>query len=295
MSDVALDAEAIAHGTQGTPLELLSRIPALQPFVPSDILLTPEAWELLWTRRRRGAFAGRGGNPATTKELRELGLITLAGGASPAGIALTRARASSRLSFGALTDSAGRRMTFSSWYSGSNALVAAEVLNGDGTTSISVHDTSRSAGLGLLLSWLRIGPAWTYGHDIGDGEYDAELIEERIAAAPGSEPPVPEDASWVTRRAWTSGEWARCEIISPSAKLVTARIRTGDVGWFDVEELPNGRVRLIPALSYDVMCDVIGTFHESRTKSADRLARSQPRGISGAVARFREASVPDEG
>jgi hypothetical protein len=294
MSDVALDAEAMAHGTQGTPLELLSRIPALQPFAPSDILLTPEAWELLWTRRRRGAFAGRGGNPATTKELRELGLITLAGGASPAGIALTRARASSRLSFGALTDSAGRRMTFSSWYSGSNALVAAEVLNDDGTTSISVHDTSRSAGLGLLLSWLRIAPAWTYGHDIGDGVHDAELIEERIAAAPGSEPPVPEDASWVTRRAWASGEWARCKVISPSARLVTERIRTGDVGWFDFEELPNERVRLMPALSYDVMCDVIGTFHESRTKSADRLAHGQPRGLPGAVARLREASAPDD-
>ncbi|MFT2712487.1 hypothetical protein [Clavibacter sp. Sh2036] len=56
----------------------------------------------------------------------------------------------------------------------------------------------------------------------------------------------------------------RCEIISPSAKLVTPRIRTGDVGWFDVEELPGGRVRLTPALSYDVMRDAIGLFHESQ-------------------------------
>jgi hypothetical protein len=273
MSDIALDVEASAQDKDGTPLELLSRIPALQPFPTSDILLTPEAWELLWTRRCRGAFAGRGGNPAPATELRDLGLLTLAGGASPAGIALTRARTSSRLSFGALTISAGRRMTFSSWYSGSNALVAAEVLNDDGTTSMSVHDTSRSAGLGLLLSWLRIAPAWSYEHDSGDGVHDAELIEARIAAAPGSEPPVPEDASWVTRRAWASGEWARCEIISPSAKLVTPRIRTGDVGWFDFEELPGGRMRLIPRVSLDVMRDVIGTFHDSQAGPRHQTTR----------------------
>jgi hypothetical protein len=35
------------------------------------------------------------------------------------------------------------------------------------------------------------------------------------------------------------------------------------VGWFDFEELPNGRVRLMPKVSLDVMRDVIGTFHDS--------------------------------
>ncbi|MDA3805341.1 hypothetical protein [Clavibacter sp. CT19] len=294
MSDIALDTEATARSKTRAPLELLTRIPTMQPFPANDIRLSPEAWELLFVRRRRGAFVQRGKHTAAAQELQALGLLTLIGSASPTGIALTRVRYGSRLSFGALIESGGRRVTFSSWYSGFDALVAAEIVNDDGSTSLSIHDTSMSDALGLLLSWLRIAPAWTYTHDVGDGEYDAELIEKRIDAIPGSEPPVPEDASWVTRRAWAAGGWARCEIISPSARLGLSRIRTGDVGWFTPEELPGARIRLKPTASLDVMRDVIATFHEACTMSADRYARSQPRGLFGSLARLREASAPDD-
>jgi len=294
MTEIALDTEATARRSDGTRLELLTRIPRLQPFPVSDIRMSQEAWDLLWVRRRRGIFVQKREHPTASKELRDLGLLTLAGSATPAGIALTRTRYSSELSFGAVTDSAGRRMTFSSWYRDADALVAAEVVNDDGSTSLSFHDTSLSEALGLLLSWLRIAPAWTFEHDVGDGEHDAELIEKRIAAAPGSEPPMPDDASWMTRRAWASGEWTRCEIISPTAKLVLRRIRTGDVGWFTPEELPGGRMALTPAASLDVMRDVIGTFHEARMESAEIMAHHRARGLAGTASALRDMRSADK-
>ncbi|WP_445337441.1 hypothetical protein [Clavibacter sp. CFBP 8614] len=99
---------------------------------------------------------------------------------------------------------------------------------------------------------------------------------------------MPDDANWVTSRARASGEWSRCEVNSPSAKLVTPRIRTGDVGWFDFEELPAGRLPLIPAVSLDMVCDVIGTFHDSQAAAVFCPARLAPAG--GASAGVRRAA-----
>jgi hypothetical protein len=257
--DIRLDEEAVARG-DGRPFELVTRVAGMQPFPASSILLSPAAWEKLWSIRRRGIFARLGGDSADVAELSRAGLLDRRGGLSVASEDLLHVRASTVLNFGATADACGKRRTFTGWYVGQQALVAAEIPQEDGSTVMSIHRTTFSASLGLLISWLRIGPAWTFGHDIGDGTHDAAAVKQRIDAAPDEEIPLPSDASQTTTRAWRAGEWTSYYVGSPAADMAFQRIRTGEVGWFNPEELAGGRVKLAPESPLDVMRDVVGLF-----------------------------------
>ncbi|OUE24013.1 hypothetical protein BFL36_06495 [Clavibacter michiganensis] len=260
--EIRLDTEAVARG-DGRPFEMLTRVAGMQPFPASSILVSPAAWEKLWSIRRRGIFARLGGNPEEVAELSRAGLLDRRGGLSVASEDLLRVRATAVLNFGATADARGTHRTFTGWYIGRDALVAAEIPREDGSTVMSIHRTSLSASMGLLISWLRIGPAWTFPHDIGDGTHDAAVVTQRVDAGPADAVPLPSGASRTTTRAWHAGEWTSYYIASASADMAFNRIRTGEVGWFNPEKLGDGRVTLVPESPLDVMRDVVGLFQRA--------------------------------
>lgn len=262
MIDIALDDEASSHD-EGKPFEQLAGVASQQPFPLGEMRMSRAAWDQLWLIRRRGIFARVGRAPGVTDELRALGLLDRLGGLTPAGEDLLRVRATAKIVFGVIADTGGRRRILNSWYSGREALVVAELPLPDGSTVMSIHSTTMSASFGLLISWMRIGPAWAFPHGEGRGEFDADLITHRIEAAPGREPALPEGASWMTARAWAAGEWTRYTVASPQAGIKYEAIRTGDVGWFHPEDLPDGRVRLGVVSSTDVMRSAVGLFFDT--------------------------------
>jgi hypothetical protein len=263
MIEIALDEEAGSRPDAAAPLELLTRIPALQPFPLSPTRMSRATWDQLWRARERGLFSRRGGDPASIEELTGLGLISSRGTITSAGARLVDIRATSQLKVSVTAESAGGCTRFTAWYSGSDVLVAAEVDDERGVPIVSLHQCTSSTTIGLLLSWMRLGPAWTFPHDIGVGDHDAEVIRQRIDAAPDDAPAVPADASWATARAWRSGAWARITASSSAPDASVDLIRTGDMGWFRPGEGAPGRIRLDPVSTSDVVDEVLRLFFGS--------------------------------
>jgi hypothetical protein len=263
MTEIALDVELMERNGDGVPRELLTRVAGRQPFPAGELRMSTAAWQQLGTIRARGVFAVLDRKSPAMVELRELGLVTALAGLTPAADSLLRVRSVAKLQFGATADGGGDHTTFTSWYAGWDALVAAERVDEHGASITSIHQTTMSASLGLLGSWMRIGPAWTPGHGDETAEHDADLVQRRVDARPGAEPAVPDDASWVTRRAWAAGEWTRYNVVAPTLSSRMERIRTGDMGWFTPEETSDGRVRLDPVAPFDVMHASVSLWQEA--------------------------------
>ena len=247
------------RGGEKKPSELLTRIPSLQPFPVSEMRMSRAAWEQLWKCRRRGLFSQIRKDSEAFRELVTLGLIDAHGRVTPEGAELVRVRADAKLLFGATADSGGRSTSFSGWYVGLEVLVSADVVGADGSPEVSVHRTTVSGALALLVSWMRIGPAWVLAEEDG-GEHDTAVVTRRVDAARGDEPALPDDAGWAMTRAWNAGEWTRYVVACPTNDRAHGYIRTGDVGWFSPETLPGDRTRLRNVVSVDVMRDVVELF-----------------------------------
>jgi hypothetical protein len=263
MTGTPLDLAAMERIGHGVQLELLTGVGASQPFPPSELTMSAAAWDQLATLRTRGVFARVDSGSAQMVELRELGLVSASGGMTPEAESLLAVRSQAKTLFGATANTAGHHTTFNSWYAGGDALVAAQRIDDAGSPVVSLHRTTRSASLGLLTSWLRMGPAWSLDHGDEVDEHDADLIQRRVDAAPGQEPAVPDDASWVTRRAWAAGGWTRCAVVSPALAKKAEQIRTGDVGWFRPEPTSVGRVRLVPLNSMRLMYNILELLQDT--------------------------------
>jgi hypothetical protein len=147
MTEIALDVELMERNGDGVQLELLTRVAGRQPFPAGELQMSTAAWQQLGTIRARGVFAVLDRKSPAMVELRELGLVTALAGLTPAADSLLRVRSVAKLQFGATADGGGNHTTFTSWYAGWDALVAAERVDEHGASITSIHQTTMSASL----------------------------------------------------------------------------------------------------------------------------------------------------
>jgi hypothetical protein len=266
MTEIRLDEEATEKG--GAPAELLTRIASRQPYPAGDALVSETAFEFLFASRKRGLQSRRRRGTPEAAELVELGWLDGFGGPSPAGQEIVDLRARAAMSFRASARGGGVTTTWTAWVDGARALVLAEPVNldqsaprGDGRAT--VHVTSTGSALGLLASWMGIGPAWTFPHEPGRAEMDRSALEARVDAPVGALPPVGADPSWTTARAWAAGQWTWFEAGSGVSHLGTTAVRTGDVGWLVPRPLDRSTVQLDPTLPGDVFREVATMWVDS--------------------------------
>ncbi|ROP61252.1 hypothetical protein [Curtobacterium sp. ZW137] len=263
MTDVAIDQAATAR--QGLPRESLARVAVAQPYPAGGVRLSQDSWEALWKARRGRFFRVRPSTP-TFEELRAAGMITDAGAPSPAAQEYLDVRADTVIALGAEARSGGVTSKWSCWLSRDGAVIAAgpQLLSTELPTDqrVTLALTTESFALGLLISWMGIGPTWTFEHGDDPSAYPRDAVEARIAAA-SSIPPAPEPASWSVDRAWQQGRWTEFEFGVPRTGIGQKLIRAGDLDWFRPENRDDGLVELGTSATNDVMREVLAVYQES--------------------------------
>lgn len=266
MTEIRLDEDATEKG--GAPAELLTRIASRQPYPAGDALVSVAAFDFLFASRGRGLQSRRRRGTPEAGELVELGWLDSFGGPSPAGQEIVDLRSRAPMSFRATARGAGVTTTWTAWVDGARALVLAEPQNLDRSAPrveerATLHVTSNGSALGLLLSWMGVGPAWTFQHEPGKDQISRRALDARVDAPVGQVPPVEPDPSWTTARAWSAGQWTWFEVGSGVSRFGTAAVRTGDVGWLVPRTVDRSTVRLDPILPGDVFREVATMWVDS--------------------------------
>ncbi|KQO64993.1 hypothetical protein ASF23_02240 [Curtobacterium sp. Leaf261] len=254
------------------PLEDLSRVAAEQRYLSGGIRVSYEAWTALWKARGGGRFLRIREGAPTYAELHGLDLITEKGVPTDLAHGYLDVRERATISMGAEGRSGGRRSTWSGWFGPDGVVVVAgpqlttnELPTDDRLTLVLVQETF---ALGLLLSWMGIGPTWAATDEGGPADYDRAEVDARVAAV-GDVPPIPDHAGWAVERAWPEGRWTRFELAVPRTRMGQQFVRAGDLDWFRPVDRPGGRVQLEMFATNDVMREVLAVFRQS----IDQLVR----------------------
>ncbi|MFJ3385932.1 MULTISPECIES: hypothetical protein [unclassified Curtobacterium] len=269
MTEVAIDQSAAER--QGLPRESLARVAAEQPYPTGGVRISQDGWEALW-KARKGRFFRVRPSAGAFEELRTAELITDAGAPSAAAQEYLDVRADTVIALGAEARSGGVTSKWSCWLSRDRAVIAAgpQLLSTELPTDqrVSLALTTESFALGLLISWMGIGPTWTFEHGDGPSSYARDVVDARIAAG-ASIPPAPDPASWSVGRAWQQGRWTEFEFGVPRTGIGQKLIRAGDLDWFRPEIRDGGLVELHTAATNDVMREVLAVYQ----RSVDALVR----------------------
>lgn len=270
MTDIHIDAKAAER--RGAPREDLSRVAAEQTYPSGGIRVSHDAWTALWKARGGGRFLRVREGAPTYEELRGLDLITEKGVPTDLAHEYLDVRERATISMGAEARSGDRSSTWSGWFGPAGVVVAAgpqltarELPVDDRLILVVVRETF---ALGLLLSWMGIGPTWSFTDAGGPADYDRAEVDARIAAV-DAVPPVPASAGWAVERAWPEGRWTRIELAVPRTRMGQQFIRAGDVDWFRPVDRPGGRLQLEMFATNDVMREVLAVFRQS----VDQLVR----------------------
>lgn len=270
MNEINVDAEVTAR--RGASREDLSRVAAEQMYPTGGIRVSYEAWTALWKARGGGRFLRIREGAPTYAELRRLDLITEKGVPTDLAHEYLDVRERATISMGAEGRSGGRRSTWSGWFGPDGVVVVAgpqlttiELPTDDRLTLVLVQETF---ALGLLLSWLGIGPTWSFTDVGGPPDYARAEVDARVAAV-DVVPPIPDHAGWAVQRAWPEGRWTRFELAVPRTRMGQQFVRAGDLDWFRPVDRPGGRVQLEMFATNDVMREVLAVFRQS----IDQLVR----------------------
>lgn len=263
MSDVRLDP--LATQRRGAPREALTRVAGEQRYPEDGVRILGPSWEALW-RSRKGRFFRVKPNSPTFEELRSAHLVTDAGTPSEAARAYLDVRERTVIALGAEARSGGVTSKWSCWIARDRAVIAAgpQLTSPDLPSDhrITLRLTTESAALGLLVSWMGIGPTWTFDHRDGPSVYSTAAVDARIAAKT-TLPATPEPASWSVGRAWREGRWTEFEFGVPRTGLGQKLVRAGDLDWFRPEPHRDGSVELHTTATNDVLREVIAAYQGS--------------------------------
>lgn len=176
------------------------------------------------------------------------------------------------ISLGAEARSGGSTSAWSCWIAPDRAVVAAgpQLVSPELPTDhrLTLATTTESLALGLLISWMGIGPTWTFDHVDGPSVYRRDAVAARVAAVE-TIPAVPVPSSWSVHRAWVAGRWTEFEFGVPRTRLGQKLIRAGDADWFRPADRDDRTVELHPCATNDVMREVLAVYQQS----VEQLAR----------------------
>ncbi|MCJ1712979.1 hypothetical protein [Curtobacterium sp. VKM Ac-2922] len=269
MSDIRLDAATTER--RGAPRESLARVAAAQRYPTGGVSITQGSWEALW-RARKGRFFRVKSSSPEFDELRSVELITDAGAPTPTADEFLQTREATVISLGAEAQSGGVTSKWSCWMAPDRVVIAAgpQLLEPELPTDqrVTLTVTTESFALGLLVSWMGIGPTWTFDHRDGPSAYPRDAVAARIAADRAI-PPAPVPTSWSVGRAWPEGRWTEFVFGVPRTGIGQKLIRAGDLDWFRPENRDGGLVELHTSATNDVMREVLAVYRQS----IDRLVR----------------------
>lgn len=272
MTEIELDVRATQR--RGAPREALERTAAQQRYPHTGPRASAAGWEALW-RARKGWFSRVRPTSPVSNELREAGLVTDAGAPGAAARTYLDVRERGVLAISAVARSGAVTSRWSCWVAPDRALILA----GPQLTSLGLPVDHRetltlateSLATGLLVSWMGIGPTWTFGHGAGPDTYLRRAVQARMAAVT-TLPATPERASWSVRRAWQEGRWTEFDLGNRRAGVRQRLIRAGDLDWFRPVDRRGGLVELQTTASTDVMREVLAVYESARGVSTSRPA-----------------------
>ncbi|WP_182976996.1 hypothetical protein [Arthrobacter cheniae] len=197
-AEPALDPVASEH--LGRPLEDLSRIAAVQPFVSGGPVISNEALDLLMecADGKGVGMADRFRRRAQIEELSAAGLMDASGKLAAAGLSLVAPLRGPTFSFAVGAQRADLATSVTAWVGADGAFLvsgpAPAAARGAGTPAlgqVQVALVSAAHLPSVLVAWLGVGPAWSYiGENVAvTREAFARRLETgALTSAPGRDP-----------------------------------------------------------------------------------------------------------
>jgi hypothetical protein len=229
----------------GIALERLDDLPAADGPEPR-FHLPPAAWTLLLQSRGRGLQSRSTVRSDAGRALRDAGLLSAFGGIAGDGdeiasVVLSGARTTAWLR------SARESAIWSSWQLRDRAVIdvrSAATEAGLEEASHQVDVLPAVVARARLLGFHRIRPAWTF-EDEDLISIDAVAADRRVLDDGAA---LPDGAGPVLAHAWSAGPWTEVTLQTADGRT-TRTIRAGGAGWLQVEQLPDGLLRLHPVPS----------------------------------------------
>lgn len=220
-----------ASARAGEPLELLSRIPAQQPYEPRGIVLSADALDLLMRSHGRRIQGGSVRNSDAGRELRDQGLLGRFGGLVGEGAEMGQILAEQTSRVLMASTRGGRRVTWTSWSTSARSVVRAGDPHG-ASEEQRIETAPRASVIGRAVSWAGIAPAWPLADSADPVVVDDAVIEARLLDATV---PAPSDTADlpVFQRAWTQ-PWRRLEGGGGPADVGFRVLHLGDTGYWNL-------------------------------------------------------------